>query len=91
MVDLSDSSNVKAQTTTNNGRYTFEGLTKGSYIVVFRYNADMYILSQYKVSGVSEDINSDAMAQSITLDGQKEEVGLTDEILLSKNISNIDI
>ena len=91
LVDLNDSSNVKAQTTTNNGRYTFEGLTSGNYIVIFRYNTNMYILSQYKVSGASEDINSDAMAQSIILDGQKEEVGLTDQILLSQNMSNIDI
>ena len=91
LVDLSDSSNVKAQTTTNNGRYTFEGLTVGNYVVVFRYNTDMYILSQYKVSGATEDVNSDAMSQSITLDGQKEEVGLTDQIALSQNISNIDI
>ncbi len=91
LVDLSDSNNVKAQTTTNNGRYTFSGIEQGNYVVVFNYNTSVYLLTQYRASGVSEEINSDAMDQTITLDGQKVNVGLTDQITLNKDANNIDI
>ncbi len=91
LVDLSDSNNVKAQASTSNGNYSFGDLEQGNYIVVFRYDTSTYMLSEYKASGVAESVNSDAMQQTITLDGKREAVGLTDQITLNENASNIDI
>ena len=91
LVDLEDSSNVKAQATTTNGKYEFKNLESANYIVVFRYNTTLYMLTDYKKSGVLDEKNSDAMAQTITLDGKKEDVAVTDEIVLNQNENNIDI
>lgn len=91
LVDMADSGNVKASTTTNNGRYTFSNIEQGNYIVVFRYNTQMYLLTEYKASGVPESSNSDATAQEITLNGDRVNVGVTDTINLTQDTSNIDI
>ena len=91
LVDMADSGNVKATTTTNNGRYTFSNIEQGNYIVVFRYNTQMYLLTQYRASGVPETSNSDAIGQTITLNGDRVNVGVTDTINLTQDANNIDI
>ena len=91
LVDMADSGNVKASTTTNNGRYTFSNIEQGNYIVVFRYNTETYSITQYKASGVPESSNSDATAQTITLNGDRVNVGVTDQITLNQAIDNLDI
>ena len=91
LVDMNNSNSVKSQIIADEGRYLFENLDKGNYIVVFRYNTAMYMLTKYKADGVLENINSDATNQTITLDGQKVNVGLTEEITLNQNMGNIDI
>lgn len=91
LVDLNDLANVKAQTTTNNGRYTFEELEQAKYLVIFKYNTILYQLTEFKKNGVSENVNSDATEQTITLDGQKVDVAVTDEINLLSDENNIDI
>ena len=91
LVDMVDSNNVKDVVSTTNGNYSFDDLEQGNYIVVFNYDTDRYALTKYKASGVSNDVNSDAMEQEITLDGKRVDVGLTDEIILNRNVSNIDI
>ena len=91
LVDMADSNNVKASTTTNNGRYTFSNIDRGNYIVVFRYNTQSYLLTTYKVNGASEDVNSDAIEETITLNGDRVNVGVTDNINLTQDEDNIDI
>ncbi len=91
LVDMADSNNVKTSTTTNNGRYTFSNLEQGNYIVIFRYNTQNYLLTEYKASGVPENSNSDATMQEITLNGDRISVGVTDTISLTQNVNNIDI
>ncbi len=91
LVNLNDSSNVAAETTTNNGRYTFSNLAQGNYIVVFTYNTSIYRLTEYRKSGVAESVNSDAASQKITLDGREVNAGVTDVINLNREQTNIDI
>lgn len=91
LVDLKDSSNVKESTTTMNGQYSFKNLEKGQYIVVFKYDTSLYSISAYKKSGVSDSSNSDATSQTITLNGESVDVGVTDILDLSQEQSNIDI
>ena len=92
LVDLSNSSKVKSQATTNNnGEYSFQDLEQANYIVVFRYDTSSYTITDYRKSGVSENVNSDAIEQNIIIDGERVDVGVTNEINLNKNESNIDI
>ena len=91
LVDLNDSANVKAQTTTSNGKYTFEELEQTNYLVIFKYNTILYSLTEYKKNGVPENVNSDATEQRIILDGQQIDVAVTDEISLSRDENNIDV
>ena len=92
LVNLADSSNVKSQITTNNeGEYTFQDLEESNYIVVFRYDTSLYTITDYRKGGVAENVNSDAMEQNIIIDGERVDVGVTNEINLNKNESNIDI
>ena len=91
LVDLSDSSRVKANTRTTNGQYSFQNLEQGQYVVVFRYDTSIYKITDYKKNGVSESSNSDAISQTITLDGQRVEAGVTDILNLSQDLDDIDI
>ena len=91
LVDMADSNNVKATTTINNGRYTFSNLKQGNYIVIFRYNTQNYLLTEYNANGVPESSNSDVTMQEITLNGVRVNVGVTDTISLTQDANNIDI
>ena len=77
--------NNKQITTTNqSGEYTFSGVGKGNYIVLFEYDTSKYKLTTYKSNTASDDINSDVINKSVSIDGNEKEVGVTDTI----NISN---
>ena len=77
--------NNKQITTTNqSGQYTFSGVGKGNYIVLFEYDTSKYKLTTYKSNTASDDINSDVINKSVSIDGNEKEVGVTDTI----NISN---
>lgn len=92
LVDTKNSSLIKSKVTTDeNGAYKFSDLETGSYIVVFKYDTDVYSLTEYKKSGVSSEENSDAISETITIQGEETKVGLTDIITLDASLSNIDI
>ena len=80
--------NVK---TSDNGEYKVN-VDSGNYILVFSYDTSRYNLTQYKASGVSNDKNSDVISKDITIDGNVETVGATDNLQIdSSNLINIDI
>ena len=92
LVDSNNSSAIQQRkTTSNNGEYKFSDLEKGNYIVVFNYDTNAYSLTEYKKSGVSTSLNSDAMSKEITLLGNKTKVGITDIISLDASVNDIDI
>ncbi len=93
LIDMQNSSVIKEKTKTDNsGSYGFYDLEKSQYIVIFQYDTNSYYVTEYQNSGISETLNSDAMAQTIILNGQEIEVGVTDIIPLDKSVvSNIDI
>ena len=92
IVNANNSSAIQKRTTTDrNGEYKFSDLVKGNYIVVFDYDTNSYSLTEYKRSGVSSSLNSDAMSKEITLLGNKTKVGITDIISLDASVKNIDI
>ena len=85
--------NVKLTTTTNeNGRYTFDKLENGSYLVAFLYDSSKYVVTEYQKEGVSKTVNSDAIEATINYKGEDKKVGLTDTIeILDADVNNIDI
>lgn len=92
LMDITDTNTIKMSTETdNNGRYEFSNLQKGNYLVVFRYDTNIYKLTEYQKVGVSSSNNSDAINRSINLSGQQLEVGLTDMITLNSNVTNVDV
>lgn len=92
LVDMNDTNNVKAKVTTNSvGSYEFSDLETGNYIVVFKYDTSLYSVTEYQKNGVSYGLNSDAKNQTITLNGEQINVGVTDTINLTQNMTNIDL
>ena len=92
LVDMQNSGVVKEKTqTNNNGAYGFYDLDESQYVIIFQYDTDTYYVTEYQNSGVSETLNSDAMAQTITLNGEQIEAGVTDILTIDNSVSNIDI
>lgn len=82
---------VEATTKTgNDGTYKLD-LVKGKYIIVFKYDTNIYGTTTYQVKGANDTENSDAISREITIDGNTITAGTTDTINLEKNISNIDL
>lgn len=82
----------KIVTTGNDGKYTFDNVENGNYIVIFLYDASQYSITAYKKDDVEESVNSDAVSMKIILNGEQKEAGVTDIINVSnENARNIDI
>ena len=82
---------VEATTKTDgDGTYKLD-LVKGKYILVFKYDTNVYTTTTYQVKGANDTENSDAISREISIDGNTITAGTTDTINLEKNISNIDV
>lgn len=78
--------------TTKDGRYEFNNIEKGSYIVIFEYNKEEYEPTTYMAEGVDTTRNSKAILNNINIKGQEVTVAVTDAInVQDNNISNINI
>ena len=92
LLDTEEANAIKAQKQTDaNGAYSFTDVEAGSYIVVFRYDTNNYQLTEYRKSGVSDNLNSDVSGQEMTIEGQRTLVGATDVLTVNNNTSNIDM
>ena len=70
------------------GRYSFENLNPGKYIVVAVYDNSEYAIGSYRVEGVSDSENSDFISAKLN----NEEVAATDTIqVIDSNTYNIDL
>ena len=84
--------NSTKETTTNNGKYNFDELESGKYIVIFEYNKEKYIITKYKANGVSDSNNSDVENVTLNINGSEQRVSATDAIEVNDaNVSNIDL
>lgn len=80
-------------TTTNaEGIYLLQNIPNGKYIVVFDYDRTRYGLTTYQASGIPESNNSNAVINTLNINGTTTEVPSTDIITVENNdISNINI
>ena len=66
-------------------------LPEGKYILIFMYNNEDYYITTYQAEEVASNINSDAVTNTLNIDGTDETVGTTDIIDLYSDQENIDI
>jgi len=79
-------------TTEGNGTYTFRNLNNGEYIVVFVYDTEKYVITDYKKENVEESKNSDVANMKITMNEQEKTVAVSDTLnLKDENIYNINL
>ena len=72
--------------------YIFNNIGNGSYILVFDYDSSKYTVTKYKVNNVPESENSNVMKNTITVEGQVQNIASTDIIQVeNENISNINM
>lgn len=84
--------NSKILTTDANGAYQFSEIPKGRYLILFEFNTQDYDITEYQVSGASDNVNSDVVLKNVYIDGIQKTVGITDIITVnSNNIANIDM
>lgn len=82
----------KEQQTVSGGRYTFNNLQSGKYMVAFLYDTEKYVVTEYQKEGINDDKNSDAILLDIEIEGKKQLVGVSDTLeLKDKDINNIDL
>lgn len=58
---------------------------------MFIYNTNEYYLTVYQANGVNNELNSDAVQNTFTIDGKDTVVGATDELTIKSDTVNIDI
>lgn len=78
---------IKSTTTDNSGRYIFNDVENGKYIVAFVYDNKLYTTTVYKKADVGEDRNSDVIESN-----SDDMNAISNTITIENaNIENIDI
>ena len=91
LINLKDNTSRSIETN-EDGKYTFENVESGEYIVVFDYDAQKYMLTTYQADGVSSSLNSDAENVKLNINGEMLTKASTNTLKVSNtNIENIDI
>lgn len=92
IVTDTDTNMIKKVTTDENGKYEFLNLEKGEYLVVFLYDTEKYIITEYNTQGADRSINSDAIEFEMELEGKIQKVAISDVIKVEEtDIRDIDI
>lgn len=91
LINLKDNTSRSAETN-EDGKYIFENVENGEYIVIFDYDAQKYMLTTYQADGVSSSLNSDAENVKLNINGEMLTKASTNTLKVSNtNIENIDI
>lgn len=78
--------------TNENGIYVLDKVANGKYIVVFDYDNSQYVITRYRVNGVTEAENSKAILSELLIDNERKQMAATDILeVQNNNISNINI
>lgn len=78
--------------TDNDGKYSFEKIGAGKYLVLFEYDNKKYNITEYQKSGIAKSKNSDVISKEVNIDGTEKNVAVTDFIVIkSEDINDIDM
>ena len=87
-----DTDQEKITTTSETGKYEFDNLETGDYLVIFVYDSSKYSLTEYQAQGIDTSLNSDVIDINITLNGERRIAAITDTIkITTENARDIDI
>lgn len=87
-----DNNAEKITTTNENGKYEFNNLKNGEYLIIFVYDSSKYSLTQYQAKDVDTSLNSDAIDINTTINGENRIAAITDTITINnQNARDIDI
>ena len=89
--DVNTQKYLTETTTDGNGKYTFNNIEKGSYIIIFEFDTEEYETTTYMAEGVDTTKISKAILNNININGQELKVGVTDTINVQDNVSNVNI
>lgn len=79
-------------TTSESGFYSFDGVVKGEYIVIFEYDTSKYILTTYEGEGIDNKDASKVINRKMTINGEEKTVGGTEVITVDNaNVANINM
>lgn len=80
-----------SKTTGKDGNYIFENIKAGKYIIIFQYDTSKYKITTYQKEGVTKEMNSDVVNETIEIGNKKIRVAKTKTLELnSNNLENID-
>lgn len=83
---------TKYSTTNSQGEYSFTGLNKGTYIVLFEYDSNSYMLTSYQKEGTVDTRNSDVVSKKVTIGDLEKIYAVTSSIEISdRSVGNISI
>lgn len=78
--------------TSESGFYSFDGVEKGEYIVIFEYDTTKYILTTYEEDGIDNKDVSKVIDRKMTINGEEKTVGGTEVITIKDtNVANINM
>ena len=87
-----DSNEEKRVITSLDGKYEFNNLKQGEYLVVFIYDASRYSLTTYQGKGIDTSYNSDVIDINMLFDGELSVVAISDVISITNgNARDIDM
>ena len=81
-----NNSMIKTTVTDRFGKYTFNGLDEGDYVVGYNYNNELYQLATYRKTGVTEENNSEVVAVE-----QSSINAITNKFSSSNNIKDLNM
>ena len=84
------SGNNIIQRTGSNGNYEFTKVKQGNYVVIFNYDTSKYSVTEYKKEGLAENINSDIISKTLSIENKEMLVGVTETLNVNTDIINID-
>lgn len=70
LIDAVTSKEVATTVTNNKGEYNFNDVLDGKYVVKFKYNTNLFKITEYKDENVEEDLDSDVI--NTTQNGETE-------------------
>lgn len=91
LINLKD--NTSKNTNTNEeGKYSFDNVEDGEYIVIFDYDTQKYMLTTYQADGISSYNNSDVENVKLKINGETLTKASTNTLKINgTNIDNVDI
>ena len=91
LIDAETNEIVQTKTTEAEGKYRFENVQNGNYMIIFEYDTTKYAVTEYQKQGVSENNNSSVISTTKVINGQEKNVAITKTFNIDgSSISNIN-